>query len=475
MTETMSTIETRRHFSDKLMGFSPMAPSIPSQPSSPTGETGKIPTAQDVTTSGGVWAPTSAKRDKLTELKIALEVDQETLDDAATPEQLQDLYLADGIQLIAKTSDSIPDADTKEIQEFSEWLVEQQGNMPENVDQTELEGHLTLMSEKLSNLASHFPAPRYLRDTRDFFDPSEAAEDELAKLSDSDLGLQDDAFQKAVIRFRLLLTQSACEHLKASWTVLSTVSDGDVDRAAVKGEAVEPAVKAISLSKVYKFLFAHTSGTCSDRVDAAWELLDRDNDGLLDESEMNNAALLCLAPMQGALGSIFQEALDARPVRDPMPDIGDEIGDEQVVPAPKGWRQRRKEAKAKKTLLRSFQKACKNHFLDEVEINHRFRCIYAWAEKADQDNKLDSVLVDSGWSGRKRYVELSPKISLPEFREVQQVHFTHLDRIGTEILKSFREDIWVLQGKGRQNRELMRDCLGFLAVVSVLDFLILLS
>jgi len=43
-----------------------------------------------------------------------------------------------------------------------------------------------------------------------------------------------------------------------------------------------------------------------------------------------------------------------------------------------------------------------------------------------QGNKLDSVLVeDEGWTGRKRYVELSPKISLPEFREVQQEHFTH--------------------------------------------------
>ena len=83
--------------------------------------------------------------------------------------------------------------------------------------------------------------------------------------------------------------------------------------------------------------------------------------------------------------------------------------------------------------------------------------------------------MDDGWSSRKRYVELSPKISLPEFREVQQVHFTHLDRIGAEILASSREDLWVLQGKGRQNRELMRDCFAFLAAVSVIDYLILLA
>ena len=93
--------------------------------------------------------------------------------------------------------------------------------------------------------------------------------------------------------------------------------------------------------------------------------------------------------------------------------------------------------------------------------------------KAHQDNKLDSVMVDEGWSGRKRYVELSPKISLVEFREVQSIHFTHFDRIGAEILKSYREDLWVMQGKGRQNKELFRDSLLFLAGVSAIDYIIL--
>ena len=74
--------------------------------------------------------------------------------------------------------------------------------------------------------------------------------------------------------------------------------------------------------------------------------------------------------------------------------------------------------------------------------------------------------------GRKRYVELSPKISLEEFREVQQVHFQHLDQIGVSIIKSFREDLWVDQGKGRELKELIRDCLLFLAAVSVTDFAI---
>jgi hypothetical protein len=123
-------------------------------------------------------------------------------------------------------------------------------------------------------------------------------------------------------------------------------------------------------------------------------------------------------------------------------------GDSTVAKKP-GWRARRRAEKAKKNLLKTFQQANKKHFEDEVEMPHRLRCIYAWAEKEHQGNKLDSVLIEaSGWSGRKRYVELEPKISLQEFREVADIHLTHLDRIGWEITKSFREDLLVQQGKG---------------------------
>ena len=81
---------------------------------------------------------------------------------------------------------------------------------------------------------------------------------------------------------------------------------------------------------------------------------------------------------------------------------------------------------------------------------------------------------DHGWSGRKRYVELSPKISESEFREVQDIHFTHLNRIGSEILTSFREDLWVLQGKGRERKELVRNSILFLSVVSIVDYIIIM-
>ena len=74
-----------------------VAPLTPT--TNPDGSPKRIPTAQDVTTSGGVWAPTSAKRDKLAEYKTALTEDQDTLDDAATDDQKLDLFLVDGLQL----------------------------------------------------------------------------------------------------------------------------------------------------------------------------------------------------------------------------------------------------------------------------------------------------------------------------------------------------------------------------------------
>lgn len=453
-----------------------MAPGNPSATpamKNPDGSIKRIPTAEDVSSSGGVWAPTSAKRDKLGELKTALEENQDSLDDAASSDELLDLYFADGLRLIVQTTDEIPaDLESPTIQKFSEWLVESQQKSPEFLyDEIQFVAHLDTISEYLTGELSALAPDRSLREVRDFLDPSEAKEEELPNMNADHVGLHDDAFAESVLRFRLLLASSAVNHLKESWKVLTTVSDGDVDRKAVKGEEVLP--QAVEMAKVYKFLFSHVSNTCSERVDSAWELIDRDGDGLLDESEMNDAIFLCVTPVQLALTTLFGEALNAAPARRGLPDL-EESEEEAVAPAP-GWRERRKESRVKKRLGRLFQGAVKNHLQDEVEISHRLRCAYAWAEKEHQGNKLDSVLVDEGWSGRKRYVELSPKISLAEFREVQAVHFTHLDRLGKEIMSSFREDLWVQQGKGRQNRELMRDCLAFLTAVSIADYLILMS
>lgn len=470
-----------RAFSDNLMGYSPMSPGGTSPAAMAaakenekdgTAPKSRIPTAQDVTTSGGVWAPTSAKRDKLGELRTALTENQKSLDDAATPEEKLDLYLADGLALIATTTDSIAIQDienVRELQELSEWLVVEQAKQPEKIfDEGQFGAHMDFVGEKIATLLSGL-SPSSMQEVRDFLDPVDAIEEEIPKLDQVQASLQDSSFEEATLRLRLMLAEAAVQHAKASWKTLTTVSDADVDRAAVLGQVVPP--QGVSVASVYKFIFSHASGSCSDRVDAAWDLLDRDGDGLLDESEMHNVAFLCVAPVQAALNKLFEEAIEASPVRAPLPELGSSV----VLDAqPQGFRARRKEKKIKRGMLKTFKNATRNHYIDEVEINHRLRCIYAWAEKEHQDNKLDSVLVeDEGWTGRKRYVELSPKISLPEFREVQQVHFTHLDRISKEILKSFREDLWVQQGKGRERAELIRDCIAFLAVVSVADYLIL--
>lgn len=439
----------------------------PDSPNPNQGEN-RIPTAKDVTTAGGVWAPTSAKRDKLAELRVELTEEQESLDDAATPAQLQDLYLVDGLQLIAKITDSISDSSTPAIAQSSEWLVEQQAKMPEEMDKDKWEAHLAIIQEQIEAMKSHVSVSDCLKDIRDFLDPTSIEEqNELAKISGPSFASQDEAFSQAVLLFRMLLMEAAIENFLVSWDACTTVSDGDVDRAATSGQTLEPQALTLPTAKVYKYLFAHLSGSCLDRVDAAWELIDKDDDGLLEESEMTVVTDLCLAPVQLALPRLFELALNEEPATDA--DGG------ETTPVTKGWRQRRREAKMKKQLTKMFDKAIQKHFEDEVEMPHRLRCIYAWAEKAHQDNKLDSIMVDSGWSDRKRYVELSPKISLPEFREVQKEHFPHLDRIGTEILKSYREDLWVLQGKGRERKELIRDSALFMAAVSIADYLILAS
>ena len=61
---------------------------------------------------------------------------------------------------------------------------------------------------------------------------------------------------------------------------------------------------------------------------------------------------------------------------------------------------------------------------------------------------------------------------MEEFQSVQKEHFSHLARGGEEIVSSFREDLLVEQGKGRQWKELKRDTGLFLLAVSIVDAVI---
>jgi len=517
-----------------------------------------IPTERDLAMVGGVFALTSAKRDKLGELKNNLSETDHSLDDLATEDERLDLCLADGLLLVVGRTDSGADdasatANSGTIAgNFAAWLEKKQhtqnnndnknDNKSENenddgrVSRTALEIELEHISAKLDNLLGDVPASECLEPIRDYLDPAAVREELLDAGEDGNLfflheqeqeqkqkqkrtqtqtqtqkqelkqtqGDQhrqqqqqqqqqqqreypceypEHAFRNAVTRYRLLLARAAIDQISKSWTVLTTVSDGDIDRAAAEGIAMEPQRETVSLQKVLGFLVAAVSGSCSDRLGAAWGLLDCDGDGALDEAEMNHAVHLCLETETEAIRALFEEALETGPVRGALGSDGNSNDNDNDKP---GWRQRRREKKTKKQLLKIFQRSCKRHFDVEIEIHHRLRCAYAWANKADQGNQIRSVLVDeqqqqqplaaaASWTAAtKRYVELSPKISEAEFREVQSIHLQHLDRIGTELATSFRQDLWVLQGKGRERKDLVKNSFLFLAGVSAVDALILM-
>jgi hypothetical protein len=435
-------------------------------PSSPVAEKAKMPTAQDVTTSGGVWAPTSAKRDKLTELNLALESGQLTLDDAATLEQKLDLYLVDGLQVIAKAAEQ-DTGNLSILHEIETWMSEEAKDLPQDLQKTYWESYLKAVSRKAAALATGYPSTQSLRYVRDFYDFTPSGDEtELA----GDMTGVKDAFDHCVAIHRLGLLKAAADHLLISWDVLTKVSDADVDRAAVQGIKLEPQASTLPLPKLNDVLRAFVGGTCEDRVSTMWALMDRDGDGLLDHSEMDALPFLIVSPVETSLQSLFDDSIQAFPVRSPLYMLESDV----VASSKKGWRERRREKKIDRGLRRIFANTVKTHWVNEVEMPHRLRCIYAWADKAHQDNKIDSIHVESDeWGGRRRYVELEPKISLSEFRLVQKEHFAHLDRVGQETLSSFRENLLVDQGKGRQRRELQRDCVLFLTVVSVVDFIII--
>jgi len=490
------------------------------------------------TAGGGVWAQTSAKRDKLAELKLEIPPHLRTLDDVATPAQRLDLDLADGLRLVARAVDggwadqsqsrgrsesgdggaasSSSGGSRGALAELQTFLgrdrnQKQQTNTTDAaatmVGRDRFEAHLSeamriLEPDAAAASPSERLAPRSaLARLRDFtvFEPEGDGEggeggekkdvdgdggggtgalpaipDEV----DSDLRLAEDPFDDCAAYLRLLTARHAAALLRESWDDLTRLTDGDVDRAAVRGDPVpsEGAPPALALEDVNGVLEAYAAGSCRDRVAALWRLVDKDKDGLIDEAEMDYLAHWSMKPVEAALQQLFEEALEELPsAQDALAAAATGGGDVSDAPPKKskGWRQRRRDAKTKKRMLKLFNKAVTNHFDIEVETPHRLRCIYAWAEKAHQNNRVDSVHIESGTiAGRKRYVELAPKLTLEEFRSEQQEHFGHLDRVGEEILSSFREDLLVEQGKGRQNKQERRDMLLFLGAVSAVDAII---
>jgi hypothetical protein len=305
------------------------------------------------------------------------------------------------------------------------------------------------------------------------------------------------AFASSSQLYRALLLRAVAQTLLDSWDAITAVTSGDIDRAAVSKTTIPSQRSSVNAESIKKVFDAYANESCTEWVQAWWSLIDHDGDGLIDEEEMNKCVELAMKPVHVALSELVYMSLEVCPVRTVGMDSNDAdawfLGGSKFLDVSKttdnstslsnlnkklSWRNRRQELKARKELTKTFQATLARHFRDQVETPHRLRCIYAWADKSHQNNKIDSIIVDGGeeWGaassivGRKRYVELLPKISYPEFRKEQARHFQHLDKIGEEIAMSFKEDLWVLQGKRRQNRELRRDSLLFLLGVSLVDF-----
>ena len=285
-------------------------------------------------------------------------------------------------------------------------------------------------------------------------------------MNNNKVKITNEEFEKCITFYRLCITKAAIDVLSTNFAKILEITNEDLDRAAVSGDGeMQPYLSKTSLpmSKINNILNAYLHGNCIDQCKAWWDMYDKDNDALLDQPEMDNVVNTLLSTHQEGLKYIFPTTLDTFTIDKSNSNLS--------------WRKRRQHNNHIKKLKKMFSNAADNHFNLEVETPHRLRCMYAWADKKHQDNKMDSILVQNDSSGilggKKRYVELHPKTSYDEFRMEQIKHFSHIDRIGQEIFSSFREDVWVLQGGMRQNKQLRRELYSFFIIVAITDFGIL--
>lgn len=459
----------------------------------------------------------------------------ESLDDAADAQDKLDLEFADGLKMIAKcvddrtklgksietpiTEDSIVGVETsKAIENAKKQMFRLLDNSLWEKPKYEATLHeaIRILSAGLppdpnlkkpvaGSLDLNHPLC-YLREFVEVSDEISTKNSDKSLLGDREVENQihkfntivGQAFASSTQLYRALLLRAVAQTLLDNWDAITAVTSGDIDRAAVSKTTIPSQRSSVNAESIKKLFDAYDTESCTEWVQGWWRLIDHDGDGLIDEEEMNKCVELAMKPVHVALSELVYMSLEVCPVRTFGLDDADAdawfLGGSKFLDVSTtsdgssptksnlskklSWRNRRQELKARKELTKTFQATLARHFRDQVETPHRLRCIYAWADKSHQNNKIDSIIVDGGeeWGaassivGRKRYVELLPKISYPEFRKEQARHFQHLDKIGEEIAMSFKEDLWVLQGKRRQNKELRRDSLLFLLGVSLIDF-----
>jgi hypothetical protein len=489
-----------KHFSDSLIGYNPMAnrTEIDKNLKKVDPVKGISPIGVDSNTEGGgVWAQTNAKREKLGELRLELnrEKGELTLDDAATLEERKDLLLVDGIIAVSSIVDGshIENADGFEgsnlylpfLQSFESSMDDYTKSFLEGKDEemTSIEINRdqfdTYSKYLLEELDSHDLRKKQslinLRNTLLFRPPN----DEYDTLPSNLLSqlVADSSMNECQEIFRVLLLKACLNHLSAEWGNLLKISERDVDRAATTGITIEQPT-TISITKLLAVISSFGYGSCSDRVRALWNLFDKDEDGLLDQAEMDAVALMSVKPVEAAFLEFVKLSIESGPLRGNI--THDKLRESDISKEKGGWFQRRTmakaEAKAKKNFLKFTEQTIKRHFDADVEMPHRLRCTYAWAEKKHQDGKVQSVTVsDEGRDGKQRYVELDPKISYDEFRDQQKDHFNHLDRVAEELSVGLKQELWISQGKGRQRTTLKKESAAFLSVVAAIDFAIYLN
>ena len=469
----------------------------------------------------------------------------ETLDEAASAQEKLDLEFADGLKMIAQYVDNggtstsssptqLVDGDLGveaaiSAENATKQMFQVLESASSSVEEWEKPKFEATMNEVIRVLSTGLPPDPNLKKPvagsldashpfcymREFVDDSEESVEEEGDSNDNNNhskhqsssspnkemeqqiqtlnNIITQAFTSSTQMYRILLLRATAQTLLDNWDTITTVTSGDIDRAAVSKTTILSQRSTVNSQDILKLFQAYDNGSSTNWVQSWWDVFDADDDGLIDEEEMRNCIDLVIKPVHIALSDMVYMSLEVCPVRgdektnawylggdnlsslsknDTNPSAASNLNNKKL-----SWRNRRKELKARKSLIKTFQSTLEKHFRDQVELPHRLRCIFSWADKAHQDNKLDSILVDASeeWGaassivGRKRYVELEPKISYNEFRKEQERHFSHLDKIGEELATSFKEDLWVVQGKGRQNRELKRDCFLFLTTVSIID------
>ena len=469
----------------------------------------------------------------------------ETLDEAASAQEKLDLEFADGLKMIAQYVDNggtstsssptqLVDGDLGveaaiSAENATKQMFQVLESASSSVEEWEKPKFEATMNEVIRVLSTGLPPDPNLKKPvagsldashpfcymREFVDDSEESVEEEGDSNDNNNhskhqsssspnkemeqqiqtlnNIITQAFTSSTQMYRILLLRATAQTLLDNWDTITTVTSGDIDRAAVSKTTILSQRSTVNSQDILKLFQAYDNGSSTNWVQSWWDVFDADDDGLIDEEEMRNCIDLVIKPVHIALSDMVYMSLEVCPVRgdektnawylggdnlsslsknDTNPSAASNLNNKKL-----SWRNRRKELKARKSLIKTFQSTLEKHFRDQVELPHRLRCIFSWADKAHQDNKLDSILADASeeWGaassivGRKRYVELEPKISYNEFRKEQERHFSHLDKIGEELATSFKEDLWVVQGKGRQNRELKRDCFLFLTTVSIID------